>query len=868
MRLFPINKNLLIFGFFFALLFLLSGNKVEAASYNFSPSVGAFIGNCTSEANLFADASGESSIAGDIIINYNPAEITILDTDPMQAGVQIIPGTAYGTYTANFADSGMITLVGDNIDSGIPLTSNELFATIRFRSAPGVTSSTFTIQFDGPGATTDSNIADSVTFDDLLTSVTNGSFTFNTDPCIIDDVNPPVVTFVSPTNGTTNVSVNSPININITDDFSGVDLSTVVLTINGVVYPVPGPNVNVSGPTTNYTITFTPPASYPYNSPVTVSISGQDFSGKPFDANMSFTTEPEPNNNAYPIAVNDFASTPYETQVTINPLANDYDPDGSLVFSSLAIIGPPANGTAVVIGATGQISYTPNAGFSGDDIFQYMICDNGGLCSAAYVTVTVGANPVTPPPPVSTPVEPPVNPPVGPPTSPPTIIMVDPTEGELNVPVDTNITIHIIEGPSGIDFSTLTFVVDGITIDTTSPYLSVTFQNGRYIFVINLPNDFPGSKVIDVIISGRDLSGNFFQKNTFFRTTTPIEEVIDFLIGKGNIDLGVFEGTPFGNFVEQIGISGLISLITAILLATIILFNISNIFGILLTIFAILINKRKRPWGVILDGVSGKPISFATCRLVDAKTLEIIGQTVSDLDGTYGFPIRPGTYFLEIRHPNYKVFREKILIPENEDSYVYDVQMAPIDSAYVSQMKLQDKVGLTFLNIYNTFRDFLFLVGFLFASLSIMIAPSIWNWFIFIAYIIVFTLNTVIVIKRNRVFSAVIDAFTGSKVPYAIVKIYELNTWKNLDTLVCNSSGFFDYFGVPGEYGIIVASRGYKFPSRFQKDLPIISEMYSGMVKAFLRKGQNKLSLYMDPEEGVDVQVNESSRSKLQNPFD
>ncbi|WP_452219421.1 Ig-like domain-containing protein, partial [Lacinutrix salivirga] len=48
-------------------------------------------------------------------------------------------------------------------------------------------------------------------------------------------------------------------------------------------------------------------------------------------------------------------------------------------------------GTVAVDPNTGVITYTPNPGFTGEDTFEYTICDdaNPALCDTAVVTVTV-----------------------------------------------------------------------------------------------------------------------------------------------------------------------------------------------------------------------------------------------------------------------------------------------------------------------------------------------------------------------------------------------------------------------------------------------------------------------------------------------
>lgn len=105
--------------------------------------------------------------------------------------------------------------------------------------------------------------------------------------------------------------------------------------------------------------------------------------------------------NDAPIAINDFVSTPENTQVVIFPILNDTDPieNTSLDPTSLAVVTNPVNGTFVV-NANGTISYTPNNGFSGMDSIQYRVCDTGiplpAACALAWIYITV--DPVNDPP--------------------------------------------------------------------------------------------------------------------------------------------------------------------------------------------------------------------------------------------------------------------------------------------------------------------------------------------------------------------------------------------------------------------------------------------------------------------------------------
>lgn len=102
--------------------------------------------------------------------------------------------------------------------------------------------------------------------------------------------------------------------------------------------------------------------------------------------NYLFTTIPM---NDPPVALNDNARTSRNKPVTINVVANDYDVDGTVVASSIAIISMPAKGI-VINNYNGTVKYTPNKNFKGTDSFTYTVRDdNGAVSNVATVKVTV-----------------------------------------------------------------------------------------------------------------------------------------------------------------------------------------------------------------------------------------------------------------------------------------------------------------------------------------------------------------------------------------------------------------------------------------------------------------------------------------------
>ncbi|WP_180181482.1 Ig-like domain-containing protein, partial [Acinetobacter sp. YH01021] len=109
-----------------------------------------------------------------------------------------------------------------------------------------------------------------------------------------------------------------------------------------------------------------------------------------------------PRPNTPPVASDDTYNTAFNTPVALNPLANDSDADGN-PLTITAINGVPLTpGSAqqintpngvVNIDAQGNITFTPNAGFTGQESFSYSISDGQGGSATATETINVSAAP-------------------------------------------------------------------------------------------------------------------------------------------------------------------------------------------------------------------------------------------------------------------------------------------------------------------------------------------------------------------------------------------------------------------------------------------------------------------------------------------
>lgn len=90
--------------------------------------------------------------------------------------------------------------------------------------------------------------------------------------------------------------------------------------------------------------------------------------------------------NSAPVAPGLSLHTPVDVPVNSSVIATDADGD-SLSYS---ITTPPSNGTSVLNMATGNFTYTPSSGYSGEDSFVVTVSDGLGGSVAATVSLWVG----------------------------------------------------------------------------------------------------------------------------------------------------------------------------------------------------------------------------------------------------------------------------------------------------------------------------------------------------------------------------------------------------------------------------------------------------------------------------------------------
>jgi hypothetical protein len=139
--------------------------------------------------------------------------------------------------------------------------------------------------------------------------------------------------------------------------------------------------------------------------------------------------------NAPPVALDDHAATPMNTSVAVDVTTNDYDPDGVIDPGTLTLLYSPNSGTVQLGAQSGVVTYTPDLGVTGTDVFTYTVEDNDAAPSnPATVLIAIGEE------------------------NQPPVAVPDTTETSQDTPVSIDVTLNDYDPDGELDLETVAMV--------------------------------------------------------------------------------------------------------------------------------------------------------------------------------------------------------------------------------------------------------------------------------------------------------------------------------------------------------------------------------------------------------------------------
>jgi CshA-type fibril repeat protein len=273
--------------------------------------------------------------------NINPTTVDLDPDSPGQQTSRIIPGV--GSY--NVDNTGLVTFVPETGFTGNSTINYTVQDNNGTPSAPAAINITVNPPVNTPP----------VANPDSQTTASNTQISFNI------------------TNNDTDSDGNiNPTTVDLDPDSPGQQTSRIIPGVGSY-------NVDNTG-----LVTFVPETGFTGNS--TINYTVQDNNGTPSAPAAINITVNAPGNQP-PNAVDDSATTGFNTPITLNVLGNDTDPEGNSL--SIADIQQDTDNGGQVVIENGQLIYTPPAGFTGNDSFSYTISDGQGGTDTATVTITV-----------------------------------------------------------------------------------------------------------------------------------------------------------------------------------------------------------------------------------------------------------------------------------------------------------------------------------------------------------------------------------------------------------------------------------------------------------------------------------------------
>ncbi len=833
----------------------LLGQAALAARFELSPASTGFITGCDSAVSIEIDTEGVTSDAANVLVHYDPTKIEIVDTNPSAAGIQIRNGNAYEAYADNtvLSGSGVIRLTGFSFISH--LSGRATFGTIIFRGRPGAADANFTIEYVA-GSTTDSNIAEYLTSDDLLTGVGNGAYTFRGGSCVADVV-PPNVLNPTPAPDERDVPLDTNITFDIRDAQSGVDLDTLTINVDGTIYTRDGlSRFSFVGTPASYAVAINPNTDFILGSPVLVEINASDFSGNSMAPYRYIFNQPAAPPPVPPSCAALGCATP--TECTADPvLPEDIDEEPTVPESQ-------------------QLSFSDFSFYGADGTIQLLPNRNNEITTLAGSSVIVSAAASKFPREVAR-----------------VVITLNGRSYLLGYNLTADAYQTILQMPAaGLHSSIILIDYADDSHDRVEGAFSLLSQgfvwqgttaNKLSGATVTLYESSPASRVWDAALYRQDnpittnASGQFsylvplgryylvISKEGYRDQTTPVFEVANNVV---NPSVEILVVPPplaevwdpaapvtenLQNVIENLGQKTIYAsevlqkdvldnpaveesteniAAPAVAAVAVVTYGTAISLGSLLPFLQLLFTqpilllfpKRRKGWGTVYHSLSKMPVDLAIVRLYEKVTNRLVQTRVTDKEGRFAFFVQPGQYFIKVIKPNFS-FPTNFLKNTKEDVKYFDLYHGeeitvtekntlvtpniPIDPEGEGKMSPDKKV--LFVHFGRKIQNIIAPLGIVAATISVLVSPQIWMVAILAGHCLLYALfRRLARSKKPKSWGIVYESKTKSPVGLTVARIFETEYNKLLETQVTDGRGRYSFLVGSNAYYVTFSKPGFE----------------------------------------------------------
>ncbi len=231
------------------------------------------------------------------------------------------------------------------------------------------------------------------------------------------------------------------------------------------------------------------------------------------------------------------------------------------------------------------------------------------------------------------------------------------------------------------------------------------------------------------------------------------------------------------------------------------------------------LRRRRRPWGTVYDSVTKQPLDPVYVTLQDASGNEA-GQSITDLDGRYGFWVPPGLYSLLAGKSDYVFPSVKLAGKDHDDLYdnLYfggsinveredeiinkNIPMDALNFNWNEFEKAKNKRLMKFFSKGELFLSrighVLFAAGFISSILLSYFEPRLLNHLVLGLYIAILALALWGVRPKKPGF--VVEKETGMPLSFGILSVYSALLQKEISHAVVGKTGRYYMLVQKGEY--------------------------------------------------------------------
>ena len=247
-------------------------------------------------------------------------------------------------------------------------------------------------------------------------------------------------------------------------------------------------------------------------------------------------------------------------------------------------------------------------------------------------------------------------------------------------------------------------------------------------------------------------------------------------------------------------------------ISTLLSYGTRHVFGLITW------QKRRRPWGVVYDSVTKVPLDPAYVQLFTVKN-KVAQESITDLDGRYGFLVPEGRYTLKVNKTNYifpsmhrpllgqdvlysnLYYGEELVV---SDTVVCDIPLDPVGRDWNQEEKMRTKQTHFFrpLDVFIIIiLDTLFYIGLVALSLQFYFVQTTITGVLLALYIVLLYLR----IKGRKPILYGVLTLNNAPLAFAIIRI--LKKGYEVAHKVSDEHGRYAVLVAPGNYTVCIEER-------------------------------------------------------------